>query len=790
MSEQNALTTGIGRGVISQAPGAPPPAPHDPEDGPDWGRALSAIRRHATLVIAVAAVGIAATVVVAQRMHAVYRSTTTIWIASQNEVQGRGAQLGPIRQDQLLQWESWIDLLRSYAILDPVVHDLNLNLIPSSPADSNLFTTFASAPDIRPDLYTLRIADDGAFTLTGHDKTVVDRGVMGDSIGERAGMRWAPGRDSSVFGRKVRFEVITLRAASERLARDLEARVDRTGAFLKVDLTGPSSARIAAILNAVATRYVQVASDLKRRRLGEFASNLEQQRKESADNLARAEHALEQFRIRSVGLPAAPEAGHGALATAADPLVTDGAELDRVRRDRQAIATWLATAAANRSPNGPLVADIGGNPDLKAALDELSRKRADLRALRYRYEDSYAAVQHLNEDIATLSEQTIPGMVRQLDSELALREADLANRVATRTNQLRGVPARMVEEARLTRAATEAADLNTTVQQRYQEARLAQASSLPDVWVLDAAVASQVPVSDQTKRVLALGLVASIGVALAFVVLLDRVDTRVRYPAEVSRQMGLTILGAVPHLSARRENGAITPAAAEEVTEALRGVRLALTHAGSVSRPLLLTISSSGPGDGKSFITANLGLTFAVAGYRTLVIDGDVRRGALHRAFGAERRPGLTECLRGEISPHAAVQATTFASLGVIGCGTRTRLAPELLGGPKMNSLIDTLRGDFDVILCDSPPLSAGVDPYLLATVTGQMLIVLRTGVSVRSILAAKLAVLAQMPVRVLGAVLNAVPTGSLYQPYSYYVAGYEAEDELETTGSLPGLRD
>ncbi|HEX7937398.1 MAG TPA: polysaccharide biosynthesis tyrosine autokinase, partial [Gemmatimonadaceae bacterium] len=366
------------------------------------------------------------------------------------------------------------------------------------------------------------------------------------------------------------------------------------------------------------------------------------------------------------------------------------------------------------------------------------------------------------------------------------RERDLASRVETRTGQLRGIPPRMLEEARLTRAATQAAELNATVQQRYQEARLAQASSLPDVSVLDAAVPAQLPASDQTRRILLLGAVASIGLALALAVLLDRIDPRVRYPAEVSRQMGLTILGAVPFLSARRENGTITPAAAEEVTEALRGVRLALTHVGSVSRPLLLTVSSSGPGDGKSFITSNLGLSFALAGYRTLLIDGDVRRGTLHRAFGVERKPGLTECLRGEISPRDAVQPTTFASLGVIGSGARTRFAPELLGNPRMQALIETLSGEFDVIVCDSPPLSAGVDPYLLASVTGQMLLVLRTGVSVRSVLAAKLAVLGQMPVHVLGAVLNAVPTGDLYRPYSYYVAGYEAEDELEATATLP----
>jgi succinoglycan biosynthesis transport protein ExoP len=801
MSEHKSLTpqtNGNGHFVRpANAAGAMTPAVSDEEEGPDWSRVLSAIRRHATLVILIVALGITGSVFAAKMVDPLYRSTTTIWIASQTETQGRsGASLGPIRQEQLLQWESWVDLLRSFAILDPVVHDLRLNVMPSSPADSALFRTFASAASIRGGSYVLRVFGDGKFTLRSApgrlgflkgDTPVHDHGTLGDSIGERIGFLWAPARDSAFFGRTVRFAVTSPRTAAEALGQGLDARVDRNGAFLRVDLSGQSPTRTATILRAVATRYVQVASDLKRGRLADFTKNLDQQRAESRENLARAEKELELFRIKTVGLPRPDDAaGRGSSAASTDPLIKDGADLDRTRRDRRAIAAWLATQPAERPANGPLLSVENASADLKAALDELSQKRADLRALKYRYEDSYAAVQHLAEDITALSEQTIPAMVRQLDADLAAKERDLAYWVSNRTQQLRGVPSRLLEEARLTRAATEAADLNATVQTRYQEARLAQASSLPDVGVLDAAMPSPMPVSDLSMRILALGIVASAGIAFMVVILLDRFDPRVRYPAEVSRQMGLTILGAVPYLTARRENAAITPEAAEEVTEAMRGVRLALTHGGSVARPLLLTISSSGPGDGKSFITSNLGLSFALAGYRTLMIDGDVRRGALHRAFGVQRRPGLTDCLRGEISAHNAVQPTTFSSLGIIGCGTRTRLAPELLGGPKMQALINALSNEFDVILCDSPPLSAGVDPYLLASVTGQMLIVLRTGVSVRSVLAAKLAVLNQMPVTLVGAVLNAVPAGALYRPYSYHVAGYEAEDE--PAAALPGI--
>jgi len=215
-----------------------------------------------------------------------------------------------------------------------------------------------------------------------------------------------------------------------------------------------------------------------------------------------------------------------------------------------------------------------------------------------------------------------------------------------------------------------------------------------------------------------------------------------------------------------------------QLVEAMRGVCLGLSYTYGAAGPVVVTLSSPGPGDGKSFITANLAVTFADAGRRTLLVDGDLRRGSQHRLLGVDRRPGLTDVLRGDIPLEAAVRATSYDGLTLIPCGVRTSDAPELLGTAKMTELLARFRGDYDVILVDSPPLGAGIDPFVLSTLTGNLLLVLRTGVSHREVMAAKLEVLRRLPVRLLGAVLNDVPPGAAYQYYSYYTPGYEAEDE------------
>src|SRR3989475_811945 len=261
-----------------------------------------------------------------------------------------------------------------------------------------------------------------------------------------------------------------------------------------------------------------------------------------------------------------------------------------------------------------------------------------------------------------------------------------------------------------------------------------------------------------------------------------RVDTdpRVRYPDQVSREMGLAILGALPHFAGRGDgNGAgRTPEDIAQVVEALRGVCLNLVYAYGAAGPLIVTITSPGPGDGKSFLAANLARTFAEGGHRTLLVDGDIRRGVLHRRLSARRRPGLSDYLRGEVPLEAIVQLTGYHTLTLIGCGTRAHNAPELLGSQAMGELITGWRAAYDVILIDSPPLGGGVDPLILGTLTGNLLLVLRTGCSDRDVMAAKLEVLGRLPIRVLGAVLNDVPPGAAYRYYSYYLPGYEAVDE------------
>jgi capsular exopolysaccharide synthesis family protein len=219
------------------------------------------------------------------------------------------------------------------------------------------------------------------------------------------------------------------------------------------------------------------------------------------------------------------------------------------------------------------------------------------------------------------------------------------------------------------------------------------------------------------------------------------------------------------------------PEEAAQVVEAFRTIRMNLAHSYGAAGPVLLTVSSPGAGDGKSLVSSNLALSFAEAGYRTLLIDGDIRRGELHRMFSTDRRPGLLDYLVGETHLESVVRSTTHRNLSLIPCGTRHHHGPELLGSNAMRELMAQVKSRYNVVIIDSPPLGAGIDPFVLGTATANLLLVLRSGETDRQMAEEKLKLLDRLPIRILGAVLNDIRTDGVYKYYSY-IYGYTADEE------------
>ncbi len=778
-----------GRTEIQATPpesgGLQAPLPGQEAQGVDLVRVLAALRRFRWLIAGLAVVGLAGGIIATRYIRPQYKVNATIWI----ETPSRDKPGTPIQGEELLASKAWVELLRTYRVLDPVVRERRLYLPQARTSDSALYRTFDLADRFLPGKYELSVSRDGrSWELKHLQRLVTEKGAVNDSIGRTVGFRWRPRLGPDTFGRKFTFEVLTPREASEKLAKSLRS-VLREENFLALELTGEDAEATAETMNLLISRFVDEAAEQKRTKLTQLAGVLDTQVVEQADKLRAAEQGLESFRVGTVTLPREETPIAAGLQFTQPTVYTMyfqmRTDVEAIRRDRRAIEEVL-----ERSRGGELAVDafhtieaVKGAPDLLRVLQELSTAEAELRVLLTQYTEEYKGVKDLRDRIRRYRTGTIPLYANALVTELRNREAELENRIAVAGRELREIPSRAQTESRLKREAEQAELLFRSLENSRQQARLAEASAIPDVRVLDSAIAPIKPAKNSAPVIILIGFAAGLGLGVGISLLIDRIDKRFRYPEQVSQGLGLPILGTIPTIR-HGVNGSSDPEQAAQVIESFRSVRLNLSHSFEPGRNISLVISSPAPGDGKSFVSANLALSFAEAGYNTVLVDGDIRRGDLHRTFGTKRQPGLIDCLIGHADVTATLRPTTHERLKLLPSGARRRDGPELLGQPPMRDLMAELQRRYDVVIVDSPPLGAGIDPFVLSTLTGNLVLVLRAGETDRQLAEAKLQILDRLPVRLLGAILNDVRVGHGAYRYYSYSYGYVAEDEA--TPQLP----
>jgi tyrosine-protein kinase Etk/Wzc len=325
--------------------------------------------------------------------------------------------------------------------------------------------------------------------------------------------------------------------------------------------------------------------------------------------------------------------------------------------------------------------------------------------------------------------------------------------------------------------------------QALETSRIRALSERRPISVLDTATVPVRPQADQSLIILLISALGGLGLGLASAIVLDRVDHRFRYPEQATKELGLTIIGGVPRIA---KDAAADPEEQAQVVEAFRTIRMNLRyaldgHGGS----LALAVSSPGPGDGKSLVSANIAVSFAEAGYRTLLVDGDIRRGQLHESFRdpIPRRPGLIDYLTGMVPLESVLRETGVDNLTMVPCGTRRHRGPELLQSPMLPAFLDEMRTRYDVVIVDTPPLAAGIDPFVLAAATGNMILVFRAGETDRRLAHARIGLLNRLPINVVGAVLNDIKAEGSYKYYSY-LYGYSLDEDEGGTPALAGSVD
>jgi capsular exopolysaccharide synthesis family protein len=453
--------------------------------------------------------------------------------------------------------------------------------------------------------------------------------------------------------------------------------------------------------------------------------------------------------------------------------------LDRQRVNAaavQASAQGSTATDASGNPDGQNLASMGPVADYQKAKQELEllkAQRADLsKNLRPAHPTIVALDREIEKEnnlIETLRAQSVDALKTRRDSiqiqiqntenvitEQQAKALDLSGRIAE-FNRIKTKSDRAKEEYEklLSSMTSVTVTKNIDQDQVMIMERASEAVSIKPGWI----------------TIIAIGLVGGLLVGLIILFCIDQLDDRMSSFLELQTNFQEIILGQIP-----RENFKDDAALLRHnddrlaLLEAFRSLRSSLIFLPvEGTRPKTLIMTSALPNEGKTTLSANLAITLAFSGARTLVVDADMRRGKLSNLFGVTEGNGLSNILLGTMSWREVMLQTTVENLSLVPCGPPLKHPAEHLLGKVADQFLKDVYDQFDYVIFDSPPVTLLDDTLSLAPKIDGALLVVRFGVSSVRTTRRAIELLEQRQTNILGMICNDVHLSESEANYGYY---------------------
>jgi len=565
----------------------------------------------------------------------------------------------------------------------------------------------------------------------------------------------------------------------------------RLSRLVEVSVEHPSPRVAAEMTNKLLQNFLALNQDQKRDRALDSYNFLTSQVQGLANDVRQARRAVFDFRKKEK-MPSLEESQNTLKAQ------LDQANANYLQAEEEAVQAQQKLDTVNnllaemKSESREL--DISSIPEIASSVIiqglriDRARAQAELAKLEERYLEKWPAVKEAKEQI----EEYTHRIQEQAQYELeALRTAarfsrakadrakasyELAQREMSRLNELK------VEYDNLVMEQEQSEQIYLTMLGKTKEMDLNTKDMYQNLVIVDQAIVPFNPVKPRKALTLLLGMIGGMGLGFALAFFANYLDDSVKSQDDVETYLKLNFLGYIPNIKSnslveRDQQAHLHPQS--NAAEGFRTVRAAISLVHKSDKFKVLAFTSTIPSEGKSLVTSNLAIVTAQTGVRTLLIDADLRRPSMHKAFQMQSPVGLSAYLTGQVTDvDEIIRKTEIPNLDIMCCGAVPDNPSELVGSKKMGELLNAVRDKYDRVFVDCPPVSAVSDPLMVASRTDGIVFVTKFNKIRRDHARRTVQRIQDAGVFILGNVINDIDfegKDSYYYSYYYYQNRYYA---------------
>ncbi len=356
-------------------------------------------------------------------------------------------------------------------------------------------------------------------------------------------------------------------------------------------------------------------------------------------------------------------------------------------------------------------------------VQQVSAQKIVMSQLREHYRDKHPKMIEAVNSLA----QTERELTRAIDSTAAMFEADFqtakrnddearANLVRQESESL-ALDRYAVEYSNLARDYDINEHLLNTILGRMRETSMSSTIETQSARVVDRAAPALKPVSPNIPLNLALGFLGGLALGTAFAFFVAYIDDRVKSSFDIESVVGLPLVGIVPEikrLDQPEKAQIVANNQDKQVVESFLTLHSSLRLKDESKRAQAILVTSTIPGEGKSFTTTNLALTFAAHGEKVIIVDCDLRKPNIHKSFRLENLKGVIDVCAGTQTIDQVICKNVHANLDVMPAGGRAKNPTQILNSKNFELMLSDLRKRYDRIFIDTPPLAAVSDALII----------------------------------------------------------------------------